>query len=211
MRLTKDHKEKTIKAWMNGPEKLTLEEALDRYEFDYGGWCESDELTKEYLLEECTCAALSQKEVEEMFYKTEKPAAKHTRKELVENKKKANAAKEDRMKALVEGLEVYTWLFPEDMTVTNTTIEFIDSETNLPVSIKLSKNKSQKVVTKNVKRKDETAPFTTTELRQMAIQNVMLANPDLFEAPSFAGTNFGFATHDIKYPFGSIKLTNHRK
>lgn len=206
-------KEKYILDAMNGIDgvKLTREEAEDRYEFDFGGWCDSDELCEEYLRNHCTCAVVEEKEVDEMFYKGARVKAKMTTKEQKANKQLSVADRDNKMGALVEGMKQYPWLFPTDMEVTDKQIEFKDPETGKMVTIKFSKHKTQKVVTKEVKRKDPTAPFTTYELRQMAIQNIMLNNTDIFEAPSFAGASFGGVLQDKKYPFYSFRITNHKE
>lgn len=205
-------KEQYIQDAMNGIDgvKLTREEAEDRYEFDFGGWCDSDALCEEYLRNYCTCAVVEDKEVNEMFYKTAKVKPKMTVKEHKANKEISVADRDNKMAVLVEGLKQYPWLFPLDMEVSDKEVTFKDPETGKMVTIKFSKHKTQKVVTKNVKRKDASAPFSTIELRQMAIQNIMLNNPDVFEAPSFAGSQMGGVLQDKKYPFFSFRMTHHK-
>ena len=50
------------------------------------------------------------------------------------------------------------------------------------------------------------------EQRAMSL-GFMLANApkNLFEALSFANTAFGFVNRDAKFPYGSIKITQHKK
>lgn len=205
-------KEKYIRDAMAGIDgvKLTRAEAEDRYEFDTN-WCDSDEMCEEYLRNYCTCAVIEEKEVNEMFYKMPVKKPLMTHKELQENKKASLADRTSMMTALVSGLQEYKFLFPMDEAeVTDTAITFTDPETGHGVTIKFSKHKTQKVVTKNIKRKDPDAPFTTQELRQMAIQNIMLNNPEVFVCPSFAGSQFGLVLNDKKYPFCSFKITHHK-
>lgn len=204
-----DKKEQYILEAMNGPESLTRAEAEDRYEFDMY-WCNSDEDCAEYLRNHCTCAVVEEKEVTEMFYKTPAKQTKMTAKEQKANKEASQADRNNKLAALVAGLADYPFLFPTDMEVSDKEITFTDPETGKGVTIKFSKHKSQKVVTKEVKRKDPNAPFTTIELRQMAIQNIMLNNRETFVAPSYAGSQFGGVLADKKYPFYSFRMTHHK-
>lgn len=189
----------------------TEQEAIELYEFDHSDAIESDANLKEFLVDELTSEYIEEKEIEEMFYKTpSKGKAKMSAADTKENTANSTKRNEERILALAEGLEVYKGLFPSELVVEGLGFSFVDEETGKSVSVKLAKHKAQKIVSKTIKRKDPLAPFSTSELRQMAIENVMMANEDLFEAPSFAGTQFGFATRDVKFPFGSIKLTNHK-
>lgn len=198
--------------------ELSEEELFSLWDYDEN-YCNSDKDAMEYLKDYLTTEYVEEKHIEEAFYKAPKKTEGATRKELKENTIKAKATHEARMKALIEGLSDYKFLFGEPVEITSTEIKFIDNETNLPITIKVSKHKEQKVVSKEVKRKpvrdtegnEVILPFSTVEIRSKAIENIILSQGDLFEAPSLAGTQFGFACRDIKYPFGSIKITHHRK
>lgn len=197
---------------------LTPAELESLWEYDEN-WCNSDEDAKEYLMNQLVTEDIDEKEVNDSFYKSPKVRKTLTKGELKKNTAAANAARTDRLSVLAQGLEAYKDLFGDLVEKTNTELKYVDSETGLPFTIKISKHKVQKVVTKVVKRKtkkneageDVEVPFTTVELRAQAIEAVIRANGELFEAPSVCGTAFGFVTRDVKYPFGSIKMTHHKK
>lgn len=215
-RMTKRKKEQ-FERYKKAYGNLSQEQLESLWDYDEH-WCGSDEDCREYLLNELTTEYVDEKEIEDSFYKAPKTKPTLTKAEIKKNTAKTKAAQSDRLDTLVEGLKAYDFLFGALVERTNTELKYNDPETGKGITIKIAKHKVQKVVSKTIKRKpvklddgtEEEAPFTSVELRSMAIENIMLANPELFEAPSFAGTQMGFVNRDAKYPFGSIKMTHHK-
>lgn len=195
----------------------TDEECWELYEYDTDH-CGSDEDAQSWLKDSLTKEMIEEKELEDKFFKPAKENKGPSKAELKKNTVNAKNALEKRLDLIAAGLEQYEFLFGKLVDRNSNTLSYVDKETGLPISVKISKHKIQKVVTKNIKRKpvkladgtSEEAPFTSVELRSMAIENVLIANGEDFEALSFAGTQVGFAARDIKYPFGSVKLTHHK-
>lgn len=210
-------KEQEIKRLM-GVYKCSREEAESMYEYDKE-FCNSDEDAEEYLRDHLTTEYIEDKAINEIFYKSEKKKDVMTKAEIKVNTANATKDRTLRMDTLVEGLKKFDFLFGDLVERTNTELRYVDNETGLPITIKFSKHKVQKVVSKRVKKrtiqtadgKREELPFNSVELRAMAIGIIMRENTDIFEAPSEAGTQFGFACRDKKFPFGSIKMTHHKK
>lgn len=190
----------------------TWDEAEELYEYDTVH-CESDKASMAYLSE---YTVLTDTQVSEAFTKTDVktgPTANETR---------------VRTKSLKEGIEARIQYLAEAIAAlgtlgacveTDTTSAyFVDPLTGFRVSFKVSKHKEQKVVTKVMaKRKKNTTTgpieldWTVVDLRAMDLHKAIADAPEgLFEAPSPAGTQVGFAIRDEKYPFGSVKMTHHK-
>ena len=196
--------------------RCTDDEAQELYVFDTK-YCDKDEDTKAYLIDHC---GMKKEKVDELFYKSTRllglvmPTS--VSKEVTA---KTKADQASRTKFIAERIEAeYKFLFGELVAEDESTLEY-----NLPdgkqLTIKLAKHKTQKVVTKEVKRRGlakdaagkpvPTSP-TDVELRCMALENVLRENPELFVALSVAGSQCGYAMVNGKYPFGSVKMTHHK-
>ena len=216
-RITKAMKEQ-FKRYRKAYGNMTDEECLEMWDYD-NNWCNSDEDAQEWLRNHMLYGEIEEKELQERFAKKEKSKTAITKAEIKKISAKAKEDRAERMNILEEGLKDYEFLFGPVVEKTNTELKYIDPVTNLPITIKISRHKSQKVIAKEIKRKPiiledgtkEVAPYSDAELRALAIENVMLANSDYFKWVSFAGSQMGFVCKDVKYPWGSVKITHHKK
>lgn len=215
------------------PKKLTKEEKdaiLEKYVKAYGcSWKEAEELyifdtkytdsdkdTKEYLTQHF---GMKESDVADMFYKLPKLMNKKTvSKEVTARTKADQTSRADYIRSRIE--QDYKFLFGEPTEVTDSTLTYVAPETGLPITIKIAKHKTQKVVTKQVKRRSmkkdaEGNPVPTaasdTELRVMALENILRSNSELFPVLAVAGAQFGYVIQNAKYPFGSVRITHHKK
>lgn len=215
------------------PKKLTKEEKdaiLEKYVKAYGcSWKEAEELyifdtkytdsdkdTKEYLTQHF---GMKESDVADMFYKLPKLMNKKTvSKEVTARTKADQTSRADYIRSQIE--QDYKFLFGEPAEVTDSTLTYVAPETGLPITIKIAKHKTQKVVTKQVKRRSmkkdaEGNPVPTaasdTELRVMALENILRSNSELFPVLAVAGAQFGYVIQNAKYPFGSVRITHHKK
>lgn len=218
MKIRQREKENEIKRLMK-VYQCTRAEAESLYDYDTN-YCESDEDAQDFLINEVPCTEISEKEVMDSFYKM--PTQVSIKRSASAAKSMVKQVKEDqksRMSILVSDLtKYYGFLFPNVVSQSETEATFTDGVTEF--SLKLSKHKVQKVVTKQIKRKGvkldankNPLPMAPTEieLRSMAIENVMRAHLEDFPALSTAGTQFGYVTGSGTFPFGSVKLTHHKK
>ena len=216
-RITKAMKEQ-FKRYRKAYGNMTDEECLEMWDYD-NNWCNSDEDAQEWLRNHMLYGEIEEKELQERFAKKEKSKTAITKAEIKKISAKAKEDRAERMNILEEGLKDYEFLFGPVVEKTNTELKYIDPVTNLPITIKISRHKTQKVIAKEIKRKPiiledgtkEVAPYSDAELRALAIENVMLANSDYFKWVSFAGSQMGFVCKDVKYPWGSVKITHHKK
>ena len=216
-RITKAMKEQ-FKRYRKAYGDMTDEECLEMWYYD-NNWCNSDEDAQEWLRNHMLYGEIEEKELQERFAKKEKSKTAITKAEIKKISAKAKEDRAERMNILEEGLKDYEFLFGPVVEKTNTELKYIDPVTNLPITIKISRHKTQKVIAKEIKRKPviledgtkEVAPYSDAELRALAIENVMLANSDYFKWVSFAGSQMGFVCKDVKYPWGSVKITHHKK
>lgn len=191
----------------------TKEEAMDVALFDLE-YTSSDAACKEFLEEYTRDCDVSLEEAEEMFTK-KKPKTKKPI--LTEEQKKYNAKamdgiKEKRVEYLVSEIIKRPELFGEEIEYTTAAINGIAPDSGLPYTIKISRHKEQKVFSKEVIRKANAGPVTPAEQRAMALGFILANAPeDLFEALCFANSAFGFVNRDVKFGFGSIKITQHKK
>lgn len=215
------------------PKKLTREEKdaiLEKYVKAYGcSWKEAEELyifdtkytdsdkdTKEYLTQHF---GMKESDVADMFYKLPKLMNKKTvSKEVTARTKADQTSRADYIRSQIE--QDYKFLFGEPTEVTDSALTYVAPETGLPITIKIAKHKTQKVVTKQVKRRNakkdaEGNPVPTaasdTELRVMALENILRSNSELFPVLAVAGAQFGYVIQNAKYPFGSVRITHHKK
>lgn len=191
----------------------TLEEAMNVALFDLE-YTNSDAACREFLEENTKDCDISLEEAEIMFTKKKKTAKKSV---LTDAQKQYNATvmediKQRRVDYLVAEIEKRPDLFGTDIIYSLTSIEGIAPDSGLPYTIKIAKHKAQKVFTKKVIRKQNAKDITPAEQRAMSLGFMLATAPDnLFEATTFANSAFGFANRDPKYPFGSIKITQHKK
>lgn len=192
--------------------QYTMEDALDvaKYDLEY---CNNDEDSKDYLINETMADLVTEEEAEDLYFKKKK--MKHsdllTPAQKKENATKAAKAKEHRMGFLVNAIEKAPELFGTDFEVTNVDIKGIAPDTGLGYTIKLAKHKEQKVFNKFTPRKANAGDLSMNEVRVAAIAYIVATeNEDLFEAPSFAGSAIGFVNRDEKFGYGSIKVTHHK-
>lgn len=204
--------EKHAKHLMEVNPRYTKEEALDvaLFDLEYTG---SDAACREFLEENTRDCDISLEEAEIMFTKKK---AKNKKTILTEEQKAFNAKameniKEKRVAYLVSEIEKRPELFGTEIEYSVSAIKGIAPESGLPYTIKISKHKEQKVFSKEVIRKQNAEEVTMAEQRAMSL-GFMLANApkDLFEALSFANSAFGFVNRDSKFPYGSIKVTQHK-
>lgn len=205
--------EKHAKHLMEVNPNYTKEEALDvaLFDLEYTG---SDAACREFLEENTRDCDISLEDAEIMFAKKK---AKSRKPILTDEQKAFNAKameniREKRVEYLVSEIEKRPELFGTEIEYSLNAITGIAPESNLPYTIKISKHKEQKVFSKEVIRKQNAGEITMAEQRAMSL-GFMLANApeDLFEALSFANTAFGFVNRDAKFPYGSIKITQHKK
>ena len=213
-KITKAMKEQ-FKRYINAYGPMSEQECLEMWDYD-NNWCNSDADSQEWLSKN---TSMTQKQIEDSFFKQAKPKATISKAAIKKNTERAKEVRGQRLDILEEGLKEYPFLFGEVVERTNTELKYIDAETGLGITIKIGRHKTQKVVEKTVKRKTVKnaeghkvpAPYSDAELRALAIENVMLSNPDDFKYPAFAGSAMGFISRDLKYPWGSIKITHHKK
>ena len=205
--------EKHAKHLMEVNPNYTKEEALDvaLFDLEYTG---SDAACREFLEENTRDCDISLEDAEIMFSKKK---AKSRKPILTDEQKAFNAKameniREKRVEYLVSEIEKRPELFGIEIEYSLNAITGIAPESGLPYTIRISKHKEQKVFSKEVIRKQNAGEITMAEQRAMSL-GFMLANApeDLFEALSFANTAFGFVNRDAKFPYGSIKITQHKK
>ena len=216
-RITKAMKEQ-FKRYRKAYGPMTDDECLEMWDYDTN-WCNSDEDAQEWLRNHMLHGEIEEKELQERFAKKGKPKTAITKTEIKKISTKAKEDRTERLNVLEKGLEEYSFLFGPVVEKTNTELKYADPVTGLPITVKVSRHKTQKVVAKEIKRKPvtledgtkEIAPYSDAELRALAIENVMLNNSDNFKWPAFAGSQMGFICRDVKYPWGSVKITHHKK
>ncbi len=215
-KLTKKQKEAYKRYRISDP-TLTDEECFELYEYDEKH-CGSDEEAKEYLENELTTAYVDLDELEQSFHKPQKVATKtRSKKELSNNTASSNSFKEEIIKTIKNGIEAaYSSLFGPLVEEDGGTLYYKDPETGHSISIKYTKHKTQKVVTKTLKRKlgkdaegNVDYTFSSAEVRAMAIENIIRSSAAGATA-SYAGSQIGLVAPDFKSPFASIKTTHHK-
>lgn len=205
--------EKHAKHLMEVNPNYTKEEALDvaLFDLEYTG---SDAACREFLEENTRDCDISLEDAEIMFSKKKAKSRKPilTDEQKAFNTKAMENIREKRVEYLVSEIEKRPELFGTEIEYSLNAITGIAPESGLPYTIRISKHKEQKVFSKEVIRKQNAGEITMAEQRAMSI-GFMLANApkDLFEALSFANTAFGFVNRDAKFPYGSIKVTQHKK
>lgn len=205
-------KEKEIQRLM-GVYKCSRIEAEELYEFDKNH-TGSDEDTKTYLSEELF---MEESVVEGQFYKMAKEKPTMTRVQQAEATRVAKDLRAERLEYLSEALGVDP-MFGPCVEADSTTVKFTAPDTGFGISVKVMRHKDQKVVTKAMKKRQKRnaegkmveVDWTQADLRAMVLHKVIEARPDLFEAPSFAGTKAGMVDRNEKYPFGSVTMTHHK-
>lgn len=209
---TKTAIEKHAKHLMEVNPKYTKEEALDvaLFDLEYTG---SDAACREFLEENTRDCDISLEEAEIMFTKKKTKTKKSilTAEQKAYNAKAMENIKERRVEYLVSEIEKRADLFGTNIEYTTASIQGVDPESGLPYTIKIARHKVQKVFSKEIIRKPNSAPITPAEQRAMALGYILATAPaDLFEGLSFANSAFGFINRDSKFPYGSIKLTQHK-
>lgn len=191
----------------------TLEEAMDVALFDLE-YTNTDAACRQFLEENTKDSDISLEEAEIMFTKKKKTQKKSV---LTDEQKQYNATvmediRKRRVEYLVSEIEKRPELFGTEINYSLNAIEGIAPDSNLPYTIKISKHKVQKVFSKEVIRKKNAKDVTPAEQRAMSLGFILATAPaELFEALSFANSAFGFVNRDPKYPFGSIKITQHKR
>lgn len=209
---TKTAIEKHAKHLMEVNPKYTKEEAIEIAIFDLE-YTNSDAECKAYLEENTRDCDISLEEADIMFSKKKAKSKKPilTAEQKAYNTKAMENIKERRVEYLVSEIEKRVELFGTEIEYTTTTIQGVDPQSGLPYTIKIARHKAQKVFSKEVIRKANSAPITLAEQRAMALGYILATAPtDLFEGLSFANSAFGFINRDPKFPYGSIKLTQHK-
>lgn len=192
--------------------KYTLEEAMElaKYDLEYTS---SDTACRPYLEEETRDCDLSLEECETMFTK-KKPKSKKpvlTDEQKAFNTKAMENIKERRVEYLVSEIEKRADLFG-DIEYDINSIKGVAPESGLPYTIKIAKHKTQKVFDKVTLRKKNASNITMAEQRAMALGFILANAPkDMFEATTYSNSAFGFINRDPKFPYGSIRLTQHKK
>ena len=209
---TKTAIEKHAKHLMEVNPKYTKEEALDvaLFDLEYTG---SDAACREFLEENTRDCDISLEEAEIMFTKKKSKTKKSilTAEQKAYNAKAMENIKERRVEYLVSEIEKRADLFGTNIEYTTASIQGVDPESGLPYTIKIARHKVQKVFSKEIIRKPNSAPITLAEQRAMALGYILATAPaELFEGLSFANSAFGFINRDPKFPYGSIKLTQHK-
>lgn len=209
---TKSAIEKLARHLMEINPKYTKEEALElaMYDLEYTS---SDSACKEYLKEETYDYDISEDDAEKMFAKKRAKKSKPvlTAEQKAFNAKAMENIKEKRVEYLASEIEKRPELFGDTIEYNVNAITGVAPESGLPYTIKIAKHKEQKVFSKEVIRKQNAAPITPAEQRAMALGYILAIAPEeLFEALSFANTAFGFVNRDAKFPYGSIKITQHK-
>lgn len=211
---TREEKDAILEKYVNAY-GCSWKEAEELYIFDTK-YTDSDKDTKEYLTEHF---GMEESDVADMFYKIPKLMNKKTvSKEVTARTRADQTSRADYIRSKIE--QGYKFLFGEPTEITDNTLTYVAPETGLPITIKIAKHKTQKVVTKQVKRRNvakdaEGNPVPTaasdTELRVMALENILRSNSELFPVLSVAGAQFGYVIQNAKYPFGSVRITHHKK
>lgn len=211
---TKEEKDAILEKYVNAY-GCSWKEAEELYIFDTK-YTDSDKDTKEYLTQHF---GMKESDVADMFYKLPKLMNKKTvSKEVTARTKADQTSRADYIRSQIE--QNYKFLFGEPTEVTDNILTYAAPETGLPITIKIAKHKTQKVVTKQVKRRSmkkdaEGNPVPTaasdTELRVMALENILRSNSELFPVLAVAGAQFGYVIQNAKYPFGSVRITHHKK
>lgn len=209
---TKTAIEKHAKHLMEVNPKYTKEEALDvaLFDLEYTG---SDAACREFLEENTRDCDISLEEAEIMFTKKKSKTKKSilTAEQKAYNAKAMENIKERRVEYLVSEIEKRADLFGTNIEYTTASIQGVDPKSGLPYTIKIARHKVQKVFSKEIIRKPNSAPITLAEQRAMALGYILATAPaDLFEGLSFANSAFGFINRDSKFPYGSIKITQHK-
>lgn len=205
--------EKHAKHLMEVNPNYTKEEALDvaLFDLEYTG---SDAACREFLEENTRDCDISLEDAEIMFTKKKAKSRKPilTDEQRAFNAKAMENIREKRVEYLVSEIEKRPELFGTEIEYSLNAITGIAPESGLPYTIRISKHKEQKVFSKEVIRKQNAGEITMAEQRAMSIGFMLASAPeDLFEALSFANTAFGFVNRDAKFPYGSIKVTQHKK
>lgn len=209
---TKTAIEKHAKHLMEVNPRYTKEEALDvaLFDLEYTG---SDAACREFLEENTRDCDISLEEAEIMFTKKKSKTKKSilTAEQKAYNAKAMENIKERRVEYLISEIEKRADLFGTNIEYTTASIQGVDPESGLPYTIKIARHKVQKVFSKEIIRKPNSAPITSAEQRAMALGYILATAPaGLFEGLSFANSAFGFINRDPKFPYGSIKLTQHK-
>ena len=191
--------------------RYTLEEAMELAKYDLE-CTSSDASSRAYLEEETRDCDISLEEAEIMFAKkvkkTKRPVL--TKKQQDFNAKAMENIKERRVEYLVAEIEKRADLFG-DVEYDVNSIKGIAPESGLPYTIKIAKHKTQKVFDKVILRKKNASDITMAEQRAMALGFILANAPEgLFEATTYSNSAFGFVNRDAKFPYGSIKLTQHK-
>lgn len=205
--------EKHAKHLMEVNPNYTKEEALDvaLFDLEYTG---SDAACREFLEENTRDCDISLEDAEIMFSKKKAKSRKPilTDEQRAFNAKAMENIREKRVEYLVSEIEKRPELFGTEIEYSLNAITGIAPESGLPYTIRISKHKEQKVFSKEVIRKQNAGEITMAEQRAMSLGFMLASAPeDLFEALSFANTAFGFVNRDAKFPYGSIKITQHKK
>ena len=161
-RITKAMKEQ-FKRYRKAYGPMTDEECLEMWDYD-NNWCNSDEDAQEWLRNHMLHGEIEEKEIQERFAKKEKPKTAITKAEIKKISAKAKEDRAERLNILAQGLEAYDFLFGPLVEKTNTELKYIDPVTELPITIKISRHKTQKVVAKEIKRKPVIMEDGTKEL-----------------------------------------------
>lgn len=184
---------------------ISEEEASELHFFDkyHTG---SDKATREYLQE---YHGMSAQEIEDIFYK--KPAPKKENRTLI---RRATKAAQDRRKERLDYLEKALGeldIFGKPVERSNTSIYFEAPETGNGITVKFTRHKTQRVVSRDWEPA-ENAPYAQKLVNEriLALHKAIADAPELFEAPSFAKTQVGIVDRDDRYPFASIKITHHK-
>lgn len=193
--------------------RYTLEEAMElaKYDLEYTS---SDAACRPYLEEETYDCDISLEEAEIMFAKKKPKSRKPvlTDEQKAFNTKAMENIREKRVEYLVSEIEKRPELFGTEIEYSASSIKGIAPESGLPYTIKIAKHKTQKVFDKVTLRKKNASNITMPEQRAMALGFILANAPEgLFEATTYSNTAFGFINRDPKFPFGSIRLTQHKK
>lgn len=194
--------------------QYTWEEALDvaRYDLYY---CNSDEDSKKYLVNETMSDLVTEEEADLLFRKARKTKKQNllTAEQEKYNKEVQTKTKEGRLNYLLSEIKKRPELFGTTFEYTNSYIKGIAPECGLPYTIRISKHKEQKVFTNTKDRKKNLGDITPAETRAMSLGYMLATCPDkeLFEAVSYNLSSFGYVNRDAKFPYGSIKITQHKK
>ena len=191
--------------------RYTLEEAMELAKYDLE-CTSSDAASRNYLEEEVRDCDISLEEAEIMFAKKAKKTKRPvlTKKQQDFNAKAMENIKERRVEYLVSEIEKRAELFG-DVEYDVNSIKGIAPESGLPYTIKIAKHKTQKVFDKVTLRKKNASDITMAEQRAMALGFILANAPEgLFEATTYSNSAFGFVNRDSKFPYGSIKLTQHK-